>query len=132
MVEQIEERPLFRAMEEDLQLAFVPYTQLPGMTVGAEVYQCVWGLVFCRSVGTVAERVPGEVVQPDPWGSSTRGEYIVLDPKDPDAAHAKTLRVRSWAVVPPGQPPQSPLLELQQPSHPSQPAPPLAPELTVR
>jgi hypothetical protein len=101
MVEQIEERPLFRAMDKDLELAFVPYTQLPGMTPGAEVYQCLWGLVFCRPVGTVAERVPGEVVQPDPWGSSTRGEYVVLDLKDHDAAHAKTLRIRSWAVTPP-------------------------------
>jgi hypothetical protein len=98
MVEQIEERPLFQAMDKDLELAFVPYTQLTGMTPGAEVYQCFWGLLFCHSVGTVAERVPGEVVQADPWGSSTRGEYVVLDLKDHSAAHAKTLRVRSWAV----------------------------------
>jgi hypothetical protein len=101
MVEQIEERPLFQAMDKDLELAFVPYTQLAGMVPGAEVYECVWGLLFCRSVGSVAQRVPGEVVQPDPWGSSTRGEYVVLDLKDHAAAHAKTLRIRSWAVVPP-------------------------------
>jgi hypothetical protein len=102
MVEQIEERALFRAMDKDLELAFVPYTQLPGMKPGAEVYECLWGLVLCRPVGTVAERVPGEVVQPDPWGSSTRGEYVVLDLKDHSAAHAKTLRIRSWAVSSPG------------------------------
>ena len=96
MVEQIEERPLFQALDKDLELAFVPYTQLPGMTAGAEVYDCLWGVVFCRSVGSVAARVPGEVVQPDPWGSSTRGEYVVLDLKDHGAAHAKTLRIRSW------------------------------------
>jgi hypothetical protein len=96
MVEQIEERPLFQAMDKDLELAFVPYTQLPGMAAGAEVYDCLWGVAFCRSVGTVAARVPGEVVQPDPWGSSTRGEYVVLDLKNHDAAHAKTLRIRSW------------------------------------
>jgi hypothetical protein len=105
MVEQIEERPLFRAMDKDLELAFVPYTQLAGMVPGAEVYECVWGLLFCRSVGTVAERVAGEVVQPDPWGSSTRGEYVVLALRDHAAAHAKTLRIRSWAVVPPAAPP---------------------------
>jgi hypothetical protein len=96
MVEQIEERPLFQAMDKDLELAFVPYTQLQGMTAGAEVYDCLWGVVFCRSVGSVAARVPGEVVQPDPWGSSTRGEYVVLDLKDHGAAHAKTLRIRAW------------------------------------
>ncbi|MEO8177618.1 MAG: hypothetical protein ABI895_02190 [Deltaproteobacteria bacterium] len=96
MVEQIEERPLFQALDKDLELAFVPYTQLPGMTAGAEVYDCLWGVAFCSSVGTVAARVPGEVVQPDSWGSATRGEYVVLDLKDHGAAHAKTLRIRAW------------------------------------
>jgi hypothetical protein len=100
MVEQIEERPLFQAMDRDLELAFVPYTQLSGMTAGAEVYDCLWGVAFCSSVGTVAQRVPGEVVQQDPWGSSTRGEYVVLDLKDHAAAHAKTLRIRAWAEEP--------------------------------
>ena len=96
MVEQIEERPLFQALDKDLELAFVPYSQLEGMTAGAEVYDCLWGVVFCRSVGTVSARVPGEVTQADPWGSSTRGEYVVLDLKDHGAAHAKTLRIRAW------------------------------------
>jgi hypothetical protein len=98
MVAQIEDRPLFQALDKDLELAFVPYTQLPGMAAGAEVYDCLWGVVFCRSVGTVSARVPGEVVQSDPWGSSTRGEYVVLDLKDRDAAHAKTLRIRAWQL----------------------------------
>jgi len=96
MVAQIEDRPTFQALDKDLELAFVPYTQLDGITAGAEVYDCLWGVVWCRSVGKVAERVPGEVVQADPWGSSTRGEYVVLDLSDHDAAHAKTLRIRSW------------------------------------
>jgi hypothetical protein len=96
MVEQIEERPFFQALDKDLELAFVPYTQLEGITAGAEVYDCLWGIVWCNSVGKVAERVPGEVVQSDPWGSSTRGEYVVLALTDHDAAHAKTLRIRSW------------------------------------
>jgi hypothetical protein len=97
MVQQIEERPLYRAADSALELAFVPYTQLEGVTPGAEVLSCVWGLVWCRSVGSVSELVPGEVVQADPWGSSTRGEYVVLALRDHDAARAKTLRVRSWA-----------------------------------
>jgi len=96
MVEQIEERPFFQALDKDLELAFVPYTQLEGITAGAEVYDCLWGVVWCSSVGKVSERVPGEVVQADPWGSSTRGEYVVLALTDHGAAHAKTLRIRSW------------------------------------
>jgi hypothetical protein len=104
MVEQIEDRPLYQAMDHDLELAFVPYTQLSGMTAGAEVYDCLWGVVFCRSVGKVAQRVAGEVMQGDPWGSSTRGEYVVLDLTDHDAAHAKTLRIRAWTQDPPPDP----------------------------
>ena len=96
MVQQIEERPLFQAVEQDLELAFVPYTQLPGVTPGADVYSCVWGLFWCTKVGTVSQMVAGEVVQADPWGSQVRGEYVVLNLTDHDAARAKTLRIRAW------------------------------------
>jgi hypothetical protein len=96
MVQQIEERPLFRALEQDLELAFVPYTQLTGVAPGAQVYTCVWGLFWCRAVGSVSQMVPGEVVQADPWGSQVRGEYVVLGLSDHDAARAKTLRIRTW------------------------------------
>jgi hypothetical protein len=110
MVQQIEERPLFQALEHDLELAFVPYTQLAGVAPGAGVYDCLWGLVWCQPVGTVAQMVQGEVVQADPWGSQVRGEYVVLNLTDHAAARAKTLRIRSWGrrspapAVPPAPP----------------------------
>jgi hypothetical protein len=107
MVQQIEERPLFQALERDLELAFIPYTQLPGVAPGAEVYDCLWGLIWCEAVGTVSQMVPGEVVQADPWGSQVRGEYVVLDLTDHTAARAKTLRIRSWGRKAPVQPPPS-------------------------
>ncbi|HWO13565.1 MAG TPA: hypothetical protein VNN80_28885 [Polyangiaceae bacterium] len=107
MVQQIEERPLFQAQERELELAFVPYTQLEGVSPGAEVYSCLWGLVWCQRVGSVAQMVPGEVVQADPWGSQVRGEYVVLNLTQHEAARGKTLRIRSWgrrapAAAPPG------------------------------
>lgn len=96
MVQQIEERPLFQAVEKDLELAFVPYTQLSGVSAGADVYSCAWGLFWCRAVGTVSVMVPGEVVQADPWGSQVRGEYVVLNLTEHEAARSKTLRIRGW------------------------------------
>jgi hypothetical protein len=108
VVQQIEERPLFQAVERDLELAFVPYTQLPGVAPGAEVYDCVWGLIWCEPVGTVSQMVPGEVVQADPWGSQVRGEYVVLDLTNHEAARAKTLRIRAWGRRSPVQAPPSP------------------------
>jgi hypothetical protein len=106
-VQQIEERPLFQAVDRDLELAFVPYTQLPGVVAGSEVYDCLWGLIWCDVVGTVSQMVPGEVVQADPWGSQVRGEYVVLDLTDHDAARAKTLRIRTWGRKAPVQAPPS-------------------------
>jgi hypothetical protein len=91
---QLRGRPIFRAIERSLDVAFAPYTQMDGVDRGAEVYSCVWGLFFCRQVGSVAEVVPGEVVLPDPWGNQARGQYVVLELNDHESAKAKTLRVR--------------------------------------
>ena len=105
MVQQIEERPLFQAQDQELELAFVPYTQLEGVSPGADVYSCLWGLVWCERVGSVSEMVPGEVVQADPWGSQVRGEYVVLNLSQHEAARAKTLRIRGWGRPSPALPP---------------------------
>jgi hypothetical protein len=113
MVQQIEERPLFQAVEGDLELAFVPYTQLDGVSPGAGVYSCLWGLFWCREVGSVSAMVPGEVVQADPWGSQVRGEYVVLNLHEHEAARAKTLRIRGWGQHSPAEAPPAPAQKLE-------------------
>lgn len=90
----LKQRPIFRATERAMDVAFVPYTQIEGVREGAPVYDCVWGLFACRPVGTVAELVPGEVVLPDPWGNQARGQYAVLELREHESAKSKTLRVR--------------------------------------
>lgn len=97
---QLKGRPIFRAVDHTVDAAFVPYTQIEGVGAGAEVYDCVWGLVHCRRVGTVAEVVPGEVVLPDPWGNQSRGQYAVLELSDHEAARSKTLRIRRGTGAP--------------------------------
>lgn len=92
---QLKSRPIFRATEKSLDLAFVPYSQADGVTTGSGVYDCVWGVLRCKAVGTVSEIVPGEVILPDPWGTPTRGQYAVLDLRDRGAAKSKSLRVRA-------------------------------------
>lgn len=91
---QLRSRPIFQATEKSLDVAFVPYTQIEGVEPGARVHSCVWGLFFCKDVGSVAELVPGEVILPDPWGSQARGQYAVLDLRDRASAMSKVLRVR--------------------------------------
>lgn len=98
---QLKARPIFRAVEQRMEVAFVPYTQIDGVRQGSDVYECVWGLVHCKPVGKVAEVVPGEVILPDPWGNQARGQYAVLDLVDHESAKSKTLRVREGAPPPP-------------------------------
>lgn len=95
---QLRSRPIYRAIDKTVEVAFVPYTQIQGVRRGAPVYDCTWGLFRCRVVGEIAEVVPGEVVSPDPWGSQARGQYAILDLSDHAAARSKMLRVRGAAT----------------------------------
>jgi len=101
LTQQLKARPLFRAIQRKLELAFVPYSQLDGVVRGAEVYSCAWGMFFCRSVGKISEILEGEETQQDPWGTPSRGQYAVLNLFDHDAARAKTLRVRGGSAARP-------------------------------
>jgi hypothetical protein len=92
---QLRQRPFFRAVETSQNLAFVPYSQIDGVRPGAAIYRCeLWGLFGCVQVGKISEVVPGEAVSQDPWGSSTRGEYALLDLTEKSAAQYRSLRVR--------------------------------------
>jgi len=107
---QIRARPLFRATEKSVEVAFVPYTQLDGVSAGAPVFECTWGIFRCKPVGRIGEVVPGEVILPDPWGNPSRGQYAVLDLDTHSAARSKVLRVRgTGTVTAPGPTPTSPI-----------------------
>jgi hypothetical protein len=95
--DQLRALPTFQASERDLDVAFVPYTQLDGVKAGSDVYQCIWGLFGCTKVGVVTEVAPGEVMAPDPWGNQSRGQYAILKLFDHEAAKAKVLRIRPAA-----------------------------------
>ena len=91
---QLKARPIFRAIEANTNVAFIPYTQIAGVRSGTEIYDCVWGVFACKSVGHVSELLPGETIVMDPWGSPARGQYAIMDLDDTQAAQSKTLRVR--------------------------------------
>jgi len=92
------ERPLFRAMNSQLDMAFVSYSGLKDITPNAKLEDCIWGIFKCHEVGTVVEIIPSEVILPDVFTSGqTRGQFITLklDPKYHDEAmQSKILRVR--------------------------------------
>jgi hypothetical protein len=92
---QLRSRPIFRAVDKNVEVAFVPYTQSDGVVTGATVYDCIWGVFACKPVGRVAEVVPGEMILPDPWGNQARGFFTVLDLDNHEAAKSRILRIRS-------------------------------------
>ncbi|MBX3200830.1 MAG: hypothetical protein KF894_22015 [Labilithrix sp.] len=94
ILRQLRSRPLYRAVEASTDVAFIPYTQLKGVTADATLLTCTWALFNCRVVGRVKEVLPGEVVAQDPWSEIARGQYAILELTDHDAAHEKVLRVR--------------------------------------
>ena len=96
---QLKGRPLIRATERSIDVAFVPYTQSEGVAGGAVVYDCIWSIFHCKPVGTITEIVPGEVILPDPWGNQARGNYAVLKLDEHESAKAKVLRVRPGAAA---------------------------------
>jgi hypothetical protein len=98
---QLKARPIFRAVDRSIDVAFVPYSQIDGMREGGRVLDCVWGLFACKTVGTVTEIVPGEVILPDPWGTQARGQIVVLELGERESAKSRTLRVRQGTTAAP-------------------------------
>ncbi|MCA9575483.1 MAG: hypothetical protein H6726_25785 [Sandaracinaceae bacterium] len=94
LLEELRERPIYRAMEARTDIAFVPYDAAEDVDEGGRVLACVWGVILCRDVGRVAELIPGEVVTEGPWGERERGRYAALLLDEADAFMERTLRVR--------------------------------------
>jgi len=94
LLAQLKARPIFRAIEANTNVAFIPYSQIEGVRAGTTIYDCVWGVFACKPVGQIAELLPGEAIVPDPWGSPARGQYAIMDLKVAQAAQSKVLRVR--------------------------------------
>lgn len=94
LVTQLNQRPIFRAIDGNTNVVFIPYSQIDDVTNGQALYECTIGLFACNQVGRMTELLPGEVAVPDPWGSLSRGRYGVIELTDPHAAQSKTLRIR--------------------------------------
>jgi len=92
-------RPIFKAIDSNVDLSFAPYSALKNIVVGAKVMNCVWGVFNCKEVGKVKEIISGEAVLPAIFGTGqTRGQFIAveLNDADHDASMKSTiLRIRN-------------------------------------
>lgn len=86
--------PYFKAFEKPIQLVFIPYSEISGVSEGDALVDCAWSLVLCRQVGTIKALIPGEVNENDPWGYTARGQYAEIELSNSTAIEKKVLRIR--------------------------------------
>lgn len=94
ILRSIRNAPRIRAIEGKLTVAFVPYENLSNAPSDAPVYGCSMGVVFCREVGRISERLDGEVTARHPVRNKiVRGVLVEIDFSDPDWAEEEVLHV---------------------------------------
>jgi hypothetical protein len=80
VVNRLAQSPYLKAIENKVTLAFVPNQNLRNVRLGAPLYGCLWGLVWCRKVGTVKAVLEGEVQDIHPHDESIqRGLMVEVD-----------------------------------------------------
>jgi len=80
VVNRLAQSPYLKAIENKVTLAFVANQNLRNVKLGTPLYGCIWGLVWCRKVGTVKAVLDGEVQDIHPHDESVqRGLMLEVD-----------------------------------------------------
>jgi len=80
VVNRLAQSPYLKAIESKVTLAFVPNQNLKNVKIGAPLYGCAWGLVWCHKVGTVKTVLESEVQDIHPHDESIqRGLMLEVD-----------------------------------------------------
>lgn len=72
--------PYYEALQEEVGVLFVPYENEERAMPGTDIFECALRTIFCTKVGTVGEKVMGEVSKPHPRDSrDVRGFFVKLE-----------------------------------------------------
>lgn len=94
ILRSIRNAPRIRAIEGKLTVAFVPYENLPNAVPEAPVYGCSMGVLLCKKVGKISERLEGEVSARHPVRNKIiRGVFVEVEFSEPDWAEEDILHV---------------------------------------
>ncbi len=89
VVNRLAQSPYLKAIENKVTLAFVANQNLRSIKVGAPLYGCIWGLVWCHKVGTVKAVLDGEVQDIHPHDENIqRGVMTEIDVTEWGASEA--------------------------------------------
>jgi hypothetical protein len=88
----LKKSPYLRALDDQAQVAMIPYANASNAKKGSPVYGCRIAMLWCHQVGTVTEVLPSEVQVTSPHGGKTeRGLMVELKLDDVDAAREDVL-----------------------------------------
>jgi len=86
VVHRLEQSPYLRAKNNNVVLAFVPYSNLKNVKLGTKLFACSWGLVMCSRVGKVTATIDGEVENIHPHDETIqRGVMVEIELTTPSA-----------------------------------------------
>jgi hypothetical protein len=88
----IQKSPFLRAIDRRVTVAFVPYTNLPGLGQGEPLFGCRLQVLACAAMGKVVEVLPGEVVVKHPLHNTLlRGQMVQIELSNGSAAEQPVL-----------------------------------------
>ncbi|NPD25806.1 hypothetical protein [Corallococcus exiguus] len=86
--------PYLKAVEQNLNVAFVPYENLPNARAGTPLYTCALKIFWCREVGVVGPVLEGEISQQHPIRQyHLRGVMVELQLRDAPSAREPLLHL---------------------------------------
>jgi hypothetical protein len=86
-IADLQKTPLVRAITERIDVLYVPYGNEQNYTEGQDLYSCALTVLWCRHVGTVGNRFPGESAGVHPFfGKPIRGIFVEVHLTDTFAA----------------------------------------------
>ena len=94
IVDTVAQSAYLRAADQQSTVAFVPYDNLVGLEPGTVLYGCRLEMLWCRPVGKVVDKLPGEVTHKHPHRAAMlRGPLLELRIDDAVAAEKDVLFV---------------------------------------
>ena len=93
-IKELESTPMFRALEQTVNVLFVPYGNLQAYEENEPLYTCAFAIFWCSKVGAVGGQIPGEITTTHPFfGKPIRGQFVEANLTETSAAQEEIIHV---------------------------------------